>query len=101
MEPPSSTIRHSIAKEPRAKVTLRGAHFGDWRRGVSVVALSFRSFSHLGEVRRNAVWLVSELHLCAAWGRTFSSPRGARRHISQNSRPMWCYTSPSCCSSRC
>lgn len=49
MEPPSSTICHSVAKEPRAKVTLRGAHFGDWRRGVSVVALSFRSFSHRGK----------------------------------------------------
>jgi hypothetical protein len=30
MEPPSSTI--SVVKAPRAKVTLRGAHFGDWRR---------------------------------------------------------------------
>ena len=86
-------LRHGLAqRHPQ----LRGlAPRSVSRRGIVSQLFTSR------QVRRNTVWLVSELHLCAAWGRTCSSPRGARRHISQNSQPMWCCTSPSCCSSRC
>jgi hypothetical protein len=82
MEPPSSTICHSVAKEPRARATLRGAQLRRLApRSVSRRAIVSQLFTSR-QVRRHTAWLVSELHLCAAWGRTCSSPRGAHRHIS-------------------
>ena len=66
MEPPSSTICHSVAKEPRAKVTLRGAQLrGLAPRSVSRRGIVSQLFTSR-QVRRNTVWLVSELHLWAA-----------------------------------
>jgi hypothetical protein len=47
---------YSVVKEPRAKVTLHGARFGDWAPlSVSRRAISFRSVSHGGKMTRHAL----------------------------------------------